>query len=109
MIVIRDFIGEICQLRLQSRLLPVDEALAQFTQSNGVVVRAMLEDSLAAFEGQVEPVEFCIVFFEFIDDAKRLKIVFESAEAPHAFVQRILAGVPERRVTQVVGQTNRLG
>ena len=40
---------------------------------------------------------------------KRLRVVIEAAELPQAFVERALAGVPERRMAEIVGQRQRLG
>ena len=49
-IVVGDLIGEIGELRLQPGLLAADEALAELAESQRVVVRAMLQYALAAFE-----------------------------------------------------------
>jgi len=38
----------------------------------------MLQNSFAAFEAQVQPVEFRVVFLELIDHSQRLQIVLES-------------------------------
>jgi hypothetical protein len=69
----------------------------------------MLENSFAAFEGQVQPIEFRIVFLEFVNHAKRLQVVFETTEIGHAVIQRILARMAEGRVSKVMGQTDGLG
>src|SRR5208337_5309680 len=94
---------------LQSRLLPPDEALAELAELESVLVGTVLQDALAALEAQIEAVEFRVVFLELLDDAQRLQIVLESAEVPHAFVERILAGVSERGVPEIVGETDRFG
>src|ERR1700722_13893128 len=87
----------------------MDEALAQFAELQGIVMRAMLENSFAGFETQVQPVEFRIVLLELIDHAQRLQVVFEAAEIEHALVQGVLSGVPERRMTEIVRETYGLG
>ncbi len=108
-IVVGDFVGEVRQLRLQSRLLTIDEALAHVAELDRVVVGAVLEDSLAAFEGQIQAVEFRVVLLEFVDHAQRLQVVFETAEIHHAIVERILARVAERRMPEIVGEADGLG
>ena len=67
MIVVGDLIGEIRELRLESGLLAVDEAFAEFAEQNRIVVGAMLQNSLAAFEGEVQSVEVRVVILELID------------------------------------------
>ncbi len=68
----------------------------------------MFEDALARLESQIQPVEFGIAFFQQIHHAQRLQIVLEAAVLAHAGVQRILPGVAERRVAEVVRQRHRL-
>src|SRR5208282_441060 len=46
--------------------------------------------------------------FEFVDDAQRLKVMLESAEIQHAFIERILPGMSERRMTEIVREADRL-
>ena len=43
-----------------------------------------------------------------IDDSQRLQVVLEAAELAHALVERVLAGMAERRVAEVVGEADRL-
>ncbi len=43
------------------------------------------------------------------DDAKRLGVVIEAAECGEAGVERALAGMAERRMTEIVGKRQRLG
>ena len=108
-IVVGDFVGEICELGFESRLMTVDEAFTQFAEQKRIVVRAMLQYSLTAFEAQVEPVEFRVVFLEHVDYPQRLQIVLEAAEIHHAFIQRVLSRMPERCMAEVVGQADGLG
>src|SRR5258705_776336 len=74
-----------------------------------VVQRTVLEDSYAAVEGEMQPGQVRVAFFEFIDDAQRLQVVLESAVVAHARVERILPGMPEGRVPEVMRQADRLG
>ena len=64
----------------------------------------MFQDSLARLEGEVQSRELCVALFEFVDDAQRLEVVFESAEIAQAFVERVLTGVTERGVAKIVRQ-----
>ena len=61
------------------------------------------------FPGEIEPVEGGIAALELGDDAQRLRVVIEAAEAAERFVERALAGMPERRMAEVVRQRQRLG
>jgi hypothetical protein len=67
----------------------------------------MLEDALARLESEIEPVELGVALLQQIDHAQRLQVVLEAAVLAHAGVQRILPGVAERRVAEVVRQRHR--
>ena len=54
-------------------------------------------------------VERRVALFKLVDDAQALQIVLETAVGAHAIVERILAGVAERRMPQVVRQRNGFG
>ena len=49
------------------------------------------------------------MLLQLVDDAQRLQVVLEAAEIRHAFVERVLAGVAEGRVSEVVGEADGLG
>ena len=66
MIVVGDLVGDIGQLRLQPGLLPPQKTLAQFAQFARLRYRAVLEDPLATFKGQVQAREQRIAFLELI-------------------------------------------
>ncbi len=57
---------------------------------------------------EVEAVEGAVALLELVDHAQRLQVVLEAAVRLHALVQRVLPGVPERRVAEVVRQRDRL-
>ena len=59
----------------------------------------MFQDAFAGFKAQVEAVECGVAFFKFVHHAQALQVVLEAAIRGHAFVQRVLTGVAERRVT----------
>ncbi len=109
MVVVRDLIGKICELRFQTGLLAIDEPFADVAEQDRVVVGTMFENSLAAFEGQVQAVEFRVVLFELVDHAQRLQIVFETAEIAHAVVQRILPRMSKGCMPEIMGETDCLG
>ena len=50
-----------------------------------------------------------VALLEQIDDAQDLQVVLEAAVGLHAGVQRILAGMAERRMAEVVGERDRFG
>src|SRR5690349_16295519 len=68
----------------------------------------MLEDAFARLEAQVKAVERTVMLFEIVDDGETLQVVLEAAVVSHAFVERILPGMAERRVSEIVCQRNRL-
>ena len=68
--------------------------------------RAVFEDPFARFKSQVQPVVIWVAVFQLIDHAQALQVVLKAAEIGHAFVQRVLACVAERRVPEVVRQRN---
>src|SRR5262249_29949775 len=64
-----------------------------------------------AFErlpGEVEPVELGVALLELGEDAQRLGVVIEAAVGLHRRVQRLLAGMAERRVAEIVRQRHGL-
>ena len=69
----------------------------------------MLEHAFATLECEIEAGEIGIALFELIDNAQRLQIVLETSVFPHAFVERILASVSERGVSEVMREANGLG
>src|SRR5581483_1906346 len=64
----------------------------------------MLRDAVAHFPRQVEP--FAVVL-EHVDDAEALLVVVEAAG--HQLIDHPLAGVPERRVAEIVPERDRFG
>ena len=69
----------------------------------------MLDQALQRLPGEVQPVERGVAPLEPGHDAQRLGVVVEAAERRHAVVERVLAGVAEGRVAEVVRQRQRLG
>ena len=108
-VVVGDLVGEIGELGFEAGLLALDEPLAHIAQRAGIGQRAMLQDAFAALEGQVQAGELGVALLEFIHHAQRLQVVLEAAVFAHAFVQRILPGMAERRMAEVVREADGFG
>ena len=92
-----------------ARVARVQKSLANVTQFACIRCRTVFEDALAGFEHQVQAGKLRVLCLQFIDHAQRLQIVFETAEIAHAGIQRILPGMPERRVPEIMRKADRLG
>ncbi len=106
-VVVRDLVGEVRELRLEARLAALEEAFADVAELARVLERAVLQDSLARLEGEVQPAEARVALLELVDHAQRLQVVLEAAELAHAIVERVLPRVAERRVAEVVREADR--
>ena len=69
----------------------------------------MLGEPLQRFPAEVQSIEFGIGCFQPGDDADRMGIVVEAAGSRERGAQRILAGMAERRMAEVVSEAQRLG
>ena len=69
----------------------------------------MLDQAFQRLPGQIEAVEIGVAALQLGDDAQRLRVVVEAAEAAEACVERALAGMAERRMAEIVRQRQRLG
>ena len=70
----------------------------------------MLDDAFADLEGQVQSGKPGVALLEALHNAQRVQVVVEAvAEALHLAVQRLLAGMRERRMADIVGQRQGLG
>ena len=67
----------------------------------------MLENAFARFEAQIQAVERAVVLFQIVDHREALQVVLEAAVLAHAFVQRVLARMAERRMAEIVRERNR--
>ena len=78
----------------------VDDAHDLALERLGLLLAGVREDAVAHLVGQVEP----------LGDPQRLLVVAEAAAEPLAqrLVERLLAGVAERRVARVVAEPDRL-
>ena len=64
----------------------------------------MLDDAFERLPGEVQPAEGGIAVLQMRHDAQALRVMVEAADGLHGLVQRVLAGMAERRVAEVVGQ-----
>ena len=69
----------------------------------------MLDEPFQRLPGQVQPVECGIAALELGHNAQALRVMVEAAKAMHRLVERLLAGMAERRVAEIVRQRDRLG
>ena len=93
---VRDDVGDADDVALEGqgpRFRPPAQQLAFLTFG-------MLQDSVAHLDGQIQ-------ILEHFDHADRLPVVIESAV--HQLIQRGFAGMPERRMTEVVAQPDGFG
>ena len=112
--VVGDLVGQVGQLRLQAGLRAVDEA-ARHTARLGRLQQArvgggaVLEDAFARLEAQVQAIVVGVAVLQPVDHAQALQVVLEAAVRSHAVVERVLPGVAEGRVAEVVGQRDGFG
>lgn len=66
----------------------------------------MFQNAFAGLERQIQAREIGMAGFELIDNPQGLKIVFKPAEFTHTVVKRILAGVAEWCVAQIMSETD---
>src|SRR5690348_7564490 len=64
----------------------------------------MLEDALARFETQVQPIKCPVSLLQNIHDAQRLEVMLKPPVLAHAAVQRILTRMAKRRMPQIMRQ-----
>jgi hypothetical protein len=106
--VVGDLVGQVGQLRLQAGLGAVEKApprrRARAPRCAARGQRAVLEDALARLEGEVQAVVLGVALLQRVDHAQALQVVLEAAVLGHAVVERVLPGVAEGRVAQVVRQ-----
>ena len=107
--IVRHLVGRVDQLgfqgRAQSRQVGVQlGALASFE------IARVFDDSFADFEAQIQSGKAGVALFEAFDNPQGVQVVVESlAEPLHFAVQRLLSGVGERRVPDIMGQRQGFG
>src|SRR5260363_258330 len=67
----------------------------------------MFQNTFARFKAKIESVKTAVPLFEFIDHHQTSQIVFKAAVFAHACVERVLPGMAERRMTEIVRERKR--
>jgi hypothetical protein len=112
-VVVGDVIGQRRHLRLRARVgvqfQVMRVAIGRQRPGDRLGHRpVVLGDPFQRLPRQVQPVELRVVPFQMRHDADRLRVVVEPAIGRHRRRQRILAGVPERRMPEIMRQRHRL-
>ena len=124
--VVGDVVGDCGGLRLEAGMAPEIEgvplivakdrgrnaarAVSFGRRAGGVKQRAVVfHQPRQGRLGEVEPVEGGVAALEFGHDPQGVAIVVEAAMLGHAGVERVLAGMPERRVAEIVAERDRFG
>ena len=69
----------------------------------------MLLQAFADFERQIQTREIRIRRFQQLDHAQALPVMVEATVFSHAFREHLFAGMPERRMPEIMRERNRLG
>ena len=107
-VVVGDLVRQIGDLRFERRLLLAEKTLADHAELLGIGKRAVLENAFARLEREIQAVELRIALLQQIDHAQRLQIMFEAAVFAHAGVQRVLAGMAEGGMAEIMRERHRL-
>ena len=124
MSIVGDIVSDCSRLRLEARMETELQALPRIIAEDGgrdaacpvsLSRRArrverrpvMLDEPRQRRLRQVEAVELGVMPLELGDDAQSVAVVVEAAVLSHAGVERILAGVPERRMAEIVAKRDR--
>src|ERR1700722_9669367 len=106
---VTDFIGQVDELGFERRP-QIEKILGKFRISLPVVIAGMLNDAFAHFERQVQAAKGGVALFEIFDDAQSVQVmVEEESMLAHDGVERLLTRMTERRMAQIVDQSERLG
>ena len=116
-IVVGDVVGERGDLRLGAGVRREFQVVAADVLADrprqrpaGALAReraVVLDHALQRFPGQVQAVELGVTLLQLGDHAQTLRVVVEAAERLHHLLQRVLAGMAERRMSEVVGEGER--
>ena len=97
--VVGDAVGEVRHLSFQRGIA------VRFLPEEWVVrIAGMFADTLLHFPGQIQSVKLRVAFFQHVDDAQALPVVFEPAVVLHQFIEHVLSGMAERRMPEIVRQ-----
>src|SRR4051794_19024842 len=68
----------------------------------------MLDEAFERLPCQIQAIETRVTVLELGDEFQGMRIVIEAAESSGCFIQRLLARMPERRMSQIVRQRDGL-
>jgi hypothetical protein len=102
---VRDFIGQVDDLRLEAWI----GAGVEFLRGWTILEMRMLDDSLAHLEAQVESAKIRIANLDPIDGAQALRVVIEAAVRRHQLVENFLSRMAERCMPEIVRERHRFG
>ena len=102
--VIRDLVRQVRDLRFERRAF-----VSVLARHRRIVKLVVLPQSFAHFEGEVQSRKSRIRVLEQFHHALALFVVIEPTVLAHAFVEHFFAGMPKRRMPEVVRQRDRLG
>ena len=109
-VVVGDLVGEVRDLRLEPGCVRSRKRCPTLAELRARCAREQcLRMPSRVSKVRFSPRKLGVALLELVDDAQRLQVVLEAAVVAHAVVQRVLAGVAERRVAEVVRQADGLG
>src|SRR5882762_3029960 len=107
--VVRDFVHPVDELRFERRA-QIEKVLGELWEFRSGIVARMLDDALANFKSEIQTWKIEIALFELLNDAQRVQIVIKKAAVrAHQLVELPLAGMAERRMADVVDESERFG
>src|SRR6266404_4472905 len=107
--VVGNFIDPVDELRLEGRA-QIEEVFGKLRKFRCGIVARVFDDAFANFKTEIQAGKIEVALFELLDDAQRVQIVIEMAAVrAHQFVELSLAGMPERRMADVVDESESFG
>src|SRR6266581_2451694 len=107
--VIGDFINAIDKLRLKGRT-QIQKVFGKLRKFRSGIIARMLDDALANFKREIQAGKIEVTLLELFNDAQRVQIVIETAAAhEHQLVELPFPGMAERRMADVVDESERFG
>src|ERR1700733_15617139 len=102
--VVGDLVSQIDQLRFQRRP-QIEQILRQFRMLASIVIVRVLDNPFAYLKGQIEAAKSGVAKLEVFSNSQRVQIVVEKESMlPHRCIQRLLPGMPKRRMPNVMHQ-----
>src|SRR5207302_6125089 len=97
------------QLRFERRT-QIEQIFAELRKLRRGVIPRMLDDAFAHFKRKIEAGKIQVALLKMLDDAQGMQIVIEvAAMGAHQFVEPAFPRMSERRMANVVNQSERFG